>query len=114
MRSKDVWPALPVKPSLKAVIRRVAGKGNSKTIFCFGLITAGAQRNGRPLKTTWLRERAEELKNRYPEMPGVAFVQRGNDDTPEFRELIRFCDQLSGEMWPDDHAAVAPDAQSQD
>ena len=72
-----------------------------KTVFCFGHITPGAQRNGQPLTMTWLRERAEELKKRYPEMPGVAFFQRGDDDTPEFRGLIRFCDQLSGELWPE-------------
>lgn len=77
-----------------------------KTIFCFGHITAGAQRNGQSLTTTWLRERAEELKERYPEMPGVAFFQQGDTDTPEFRDLIRFCDQLSGELWPDSSAAL--------
>ena len=77
-----------------------------KTIFCFGHITAGAQRSGERLTITWLRERAEELKKRYPEMPGVAFFQQGDADTPEFRELIRFCDQLSGELWPDSSAAL--------
>lgn len=76
-----------------------------KTIFCFGHITSGAQRNGEPLTTTWLREKAETLKERYPEMPGVAFFQRGEDDTPEFRELIRFCDQLSGELWSGNNPA---------
>lgn len=76
-----------------------------KTIFSFGHITPGAQRNGKPLTTTWLRERAEELKKRYPEMPGIAFFQRGDDDTPEFRKLIRFCDELSGELWPDKNGA---------
>ncbi|MEZ6088695.1 MAG: hypothetical protein R3C05_11850 [Pirellulaceae bacterium] len=76
-----------------------------KTIFCFGHITAGAQRNGQRLTSTWLRERAEELKERYPEMPGVAFFQRGDNDSPEFRDLIRFCDRLSGELWPGNNTA---------
>lgn len=76
-----------------------------KTIFCFGHITPAAQRNGQPLNTTWLRAKAEELKERYPKMPGIAFFQRGDDDSPEFRNLIRFCDQLSGELWPDDNPA---------
>jgi len=85
-----------------------------KTVFCFGHITPAAQRNGQPLTTTWLRERAKELKKRYPEMPGVAFFQRGDDDTPEFRELIRFCDQLSGELWPDRSAAPQKNDQGSD
>jgi hypothetical protein len=85
----------------------------NKTIFSFGHITPGAQRNGQPLETTWLRERAEELKRRYPKMPGVAFFQRGDDDTPEFRELIQFCDQLSGELWPDNDTPADPDKQIQ-
>lgn len=76
------------------------------TIFCFGHIAPGTQRSGRPLEQGWLRDRAEELKNLYPEMPGVAFFQRGGEDNPEFRELIRFCDQLSGRLWPDDIIAV--------
>lgn len=77
-----------------------------KTIFCFGHFTAGAQRNGQRLTTTWLRERAEELIKRYPEMPGVAFFQQGDSDTPEFRELVHFCDQLSGELWPGQNPEV--------
>ena len=85
-----------------------------KTIFCFGHITPGAQRNGQPLEATWLRERAEELKKRYPEMPGVAFFQSGNDDTPEFRKLIHFCDQLSGELWPDNSGTAQPVDQVQE
>lgn len=76
-----------------------------RTIFCFGHITPGAQRNGQPLATDWLRERAEELKAKYPEMPGVAFFQRGEDDSEQFRELVRFCDALSGELWPDAEGA---------
>ena len=71
-----------------------------KTIFSFGHVTPGSQRNGQPLAASWLRERAEELKHRYPAMPGVAFFQRGEEDTPEFRQLIQHCDQLSGELWP--------------
>ncbi len=79
------------------------------TIFCFGHITPGAQRNGQPLETSWLRERAEELKDCYPEMPGVAFFQEGNKDTSTFRELIHFCDQLSGELWSDNKSALSGD-----
>jgi hypothetical protein len=85
-----------------------------KTVFCFGHITPGAQRNGQPQTTIWLRERAEELKERYPKMPGVAFFQRGDDDTPEFRKLIRFCDQLSGELWPDNSGALHENDQVRD
>lgn len=72
-----------------------------KTIFSFGHITAGAQRKGEPLTPKWLRDKAEELKRRFPDMPGVAFFQRGEKDAPALRNLVRACDALSGELWPD-------------
>ena len=72
-----------------------------KTIFSFGHVTDRADSRGGHLKGSWLRERAEELKRRYPGMPGVAFFQSTDPDTPELRELVRFCDRLSGELWPD-------------
>ena len=72
-----------------------------KTIFSFGHITDREDSGGGHLKGPWLRERAEELKKRYPKMPGVAFFQSVDPDTPELRELVRYCDQLSGELWPD-------------
>ena len=72
-----------------------------KTIFSFGHITAQKSHRGEHLKQKWLREHAEELKRRFPAMPGVAFFQPDCPDTPEQRDLIRFCDQLSAELWPD-------------
>jgi hypothetical protein len=72
-----------------------------KTIFCFGHITAEANSAGKHLSTQWLRERAEELKRRYPQMPGVAFFQTPSEDSPELRQLVRACDRLSLELWPD-------------
>jgi hypothetical protein len=41
------------------------------------------------------------VKKRYPKMPGVAFVQDTSPDSPALRDLVRFCDRLSGELWPD-------------
>lgn len=72
-----------------------------KTIFSFGHITAEKSHRGEHLKQKGLREHAEELKRRFPAMPGVAFFQPDCPDTPEQRELIRFCDRLSAELWPD-------------
>lgn len=72
-----------------------------KTIFSFGHITAEKSHRGEHLKQKWLREHAEELKRRFPAMPGVAFFQPDCPDTPEQRELIRFCDRLSAELWPE-------------
>ncbi len=72
-----------------------------KTIFSFGHITAEKSHRGEHLKQKWLREHAEELKHRFPAMPGVAFFQPDCPDTPEQRDLIRFCDRLSAELWPD-------------
>ena len=73
----------------------------AKTVFCFGHITALPSHRGERLKPSWLRQRAEEIKRRWPEMPGVAFFQPPGPDSPEQRDLIRFCDRLSGELWPD-------------
>lgn len=72
-----------------------------KTIFSFGHISAEKSHRGEHLKQKVLREHAEELKRRFPAMPGIAFFQPDCPDTPEQRELIRFCDRLSAELWPD-------------
>jgi len=73
-----------------------------KTIFSFGHITAEQSHRGEHLKQRGLREHAEELKRRFPAMPGVAFFQPDCPDTPAQRELIRFCDRFSAELWPDE------------
>ncbi len=72
-----------------------------RMIFSFGHITAQKSHRGEYLKQKALREQAEELKRRYPAMPGVSFFQPDCPDTPEQRDLIRYCDRLSGELWPD-------------
>lgn len=71
-----------------------------KTIFGFGHINGASQLKGERLSGAWLREKMAELKQRFPKMPGVAFFQNKSPDTPELRELIRACDELSGEFWP--------------
>lgn len=72
-----------------------------KTIFALGEITdlpnAG---DGSVWSEELLRQRMEELKRRFPEMPGVAFFVPGLRDTPEYRAVIALCDHLSGEYWP--------------
>ena len=73
----------------------------AKTIFCFGHSTAHPNRQGEHLKAAWICQRAEELKRRYPRMPGVAFYQHAAEDSPQFRDLIRQCDRLSADLWPD-------------
>jgi len=77
-----------------------------KTIFCFGHIAPGAQRGGERLTEKWLRLRAQELKRRYPKMPGVAFFQRGETDSSDFRKLVAACDALSGELWPHNSSPI--------
>ena len=71
-----------------------------KTIFGFGHINGAAQLKGERLSGAWLRAKMTELRQRFPRMPGVAFFQNKSPDTPELRELIRACDELSAEFWP--------------
>ncbi len=87
--------------ALRRLEKFAEAKVLEKTIFSFGHITAEKSHRGDHLKTKWLREHAEELKRRFPTMPGVAFFQPDCPDTPEQRELLRACDRLSAELWPD-------------
>ncbi len=73
----------------------------NRTIFCFGHITARRNAKGESLSSAWLREKLHEIKQRYPEMPGIAFFQDDSEESPELRELVRHCDRLSGELWPE-------------
>lgn len=70
-----------------------------KTIFCFGHITPEPNGKNELLDPRWLEERIHEIKESYPMMPGIAFYQSDSPDTPELRELIRHCDQVSGRLW---------------
>ncbi|WP_145359274.1 hypothetical protein [Alienimonas californiensis] len=79
-----------------------------KTIFSFGHITDEPHIHGQRLSPEQLTERAEEIKDRYPAMPGVAFYQSDSPDTPELRALVQHCDRLSGRLWPDAPAEKAP------
>lgn len=73
-----------------------------RTIFSFGHISARSQRDGNKLTESWLREHADQLKKRYPKMPGVAFYQHSDvRDTPAERAMVRACDRLSADLWPD-------------
>ena len=71
-----------------------------KTIFSFGHVTHERNAQGERLEARWLDDKAREVKDRYPAMPGVAFFQSDSPDDPELRELVRHCDRLSGELWP--------------
>lgn len=71
----------------------------NKTIFCFGHITDEPSIKNEHLTTAWLDEKVREIKERYPQMPGVAFYQSDSPDTPELRALVQHCDQLSGKFW---------------
>lgn len=94
-------PAQDVASAQEALKHARRNGLESKTIFGFGHINGASRRKGERLSGQWLRERMAELKQRYPQMPGVAFFQNKSPDTPELRELIRACDRLSAEFWPD-------------
>lgn len=72
-----------------------------KTIFCFGHITPDADAKGKRLDMVQLTERAHQIKERYPHAPGIAFYQDDStDDSKDFRNMIRKCDELSTQLWP--------------
>ncbi len=71
-----------------------------KTIFCFGHITDRLNVRGEHITAASIRQRAQQLKALYPQMPGIAFFQSTDPETPELRELVRACDRISAEMWP--------------
>jgi hypothetical protein len=72
-----------------------------KTIFCFGHITLLPDTKGRKLDLALLAERAHQIKERYPKAPGIAFYQDDStDDSRDFRNMIRKCDELSTKLWP--------------
>ncbi|MFA9478069.1 hypothetical protein ACERK3_07135 [Phycisphaerales bacterium AB-hyl4] len=74
-----------------------------KTVFVLGHITDYPNWKG---GTVWdeqmLRSRMEEIKRRYPQMPGVSFFQSGVKDEQAFRRIAQIADEISGELWPDD------------
>ena len=73
----------------------------AKSIFSFGHITADKNADGETLDVDQLAERAEEIKERFPAMPGVAFFEDDSDDSPELRQIVRACDEVSRKLWPD-------------
>jgi hypothetical protein len=70
-----------------------------KTIFCFGHITDEVSIRGERLDAKFIEEKAKEIKERYPAMPGVAFYQSDSPDTPELRQIVKVCDRVSGRLW---------------
>jgi len=70
-----------------------------RTIVCFGYISAKPDQQGRNMTIEELERQVRYIRQRYPEMPGVAFYGF-KDDTPETRELIRRADALAGQLYP--------------
>lgn len=72
-----------------------------KTISCIGHITDEAGLVGNHITKEEITKMVKETKSRFPKMPGIAFYQGHGRDTKEAEELIKLCDQLSKEYWPD-------------
>jgi hypothetical protein len=72
----------------------------SRTIYSLGVITAKANAKGHHLTGGWIRQKAMDLKEKYPKMPGVAFYQHSREESAEVKELIQACDEIRGELWP--------------
>lgn len=75
-----------------------------RTIVCFGFVLAAKDKLGRRMTFEELEKQVRHVKNKYPEMPGVAFYGF-KDDSSETLELIRKADKLSGELYAVDKAS---------
>ncbi len=77
-----------------------------RVVVCWGHVSATPDTHGSYLKIKDVRKMAGEMKQRYPEMPGIIFYGGdGKDDSPPTLELIGQCDALSEELYP---APAAP------
>ncbi|WP_269541060.1 carbohydrate-binding protein [Cerasicoccus fimbriatus] len=72
-----------------------------KTVLGFGHITDQAGWNNVEWTESLLRSRMEELKRKFPEMPGVAFFSYPAGNQSDMDNLVSLVDELSGEYWPE-------------
>lgn len=72
-----------------------------RTIVCFGYVSAAKDKHGRRMTFEELEKQVRHVKNKYPEMPGVAFYGF-KDDSSETLELIQRADALSGKLYSSD------------
>ncbi len=73
----------------------------NKTIVCLGHITDEPNLDGKHITVKDINRMVRVIKNRYPQMPGIAFYQGHSRETKEAEKLIRFCDKISGQLWRD-------------
>ncbi|WP_269541059.1 alginate lyase family protein [Cerasicoccus fimbriatus] len=72
-----------------------------KVVYGMGYITDQAGWNGFEWTENRLRSRMDELKRKFPDMPGIAFHASPAGNQSDQDALISLVDQLSGEYWPD-------------
>ena len=70
-----------------------------RTIVCLGYLSATPDKSGRAMTIGQIERNVRLIKEKYPEMPGVAFYGFP-DDSPQTRQLIRQTDELSGRLYP--------------
>ena len=91
----------PFAQSLPGVYHRVGlveqARLLHKAIICLGHITDEPDLKGRRLTPDGLRTLAADLRQRFPECPGIAFYQAHSRESA--RELIRTCDDIAA-SWP--------------
>ncbi|WP_269541063.1 RICIN domain-containing protein [Cerasicoccus fimbriatus] len=72
-----------------------------KTLYSLGHVTDYANwKDDKVWNEAYLRERFEDLKRRYPDMPGISFFNAGAKNQRKYDELVQLVDRLSGEYWP--------------
>lgn len=72
-----------------------------KALFGMGHITDDSGWNGFEWDENLLRSRMEELKRKFPDMPGIAFFRGTAGDPEDYDDLVGLIDSLSAEYWPD-------------
>lgn len=75
-----------------------------QTVVCVGMVSPTPDRFGNRMSPADLQRQVRSLRERYPEMPGVAFygVTRFGEYQAEpeaTRRLVRLADRVAGEVY---------------
>lgn len=96
--------AISWEGALERVERMKRGGVLRQTVVCVGMVSPTPDRFGNRMSPAELQRQVRSLRERYPEMPGVAFygVTRFGEYQAEpeaTRRLVRLADRVAGEVY---------------